>query len=101
MTYYQGYKSQYQQGSKPYQGTRPNYNTGYQGQGQSQSQGIPQSRIDFEMVLPTQLGLEQFLEMTKALKHIEVKYTTPRPHNSQQRPKHTSTNTATSQHKEN
>ena len=54
----QGYKPQYQQGSKPYQGSRPQYNQGYQGQGQSQGQGIQQPRIDFGMVLPTQWGLE-------------------------------------------
>ena len=38
------------------------------------------------MVLPTQnFGLEQFLEMTKALKWVEDKYKNPQPHNSQQR----------------
>ena len=38
---------------------------------------MQQPRIDFGMVLPTQWGLEQFLEMTKALKQIEDKYTNP------------------------
>ena len=35
---------------------------------------IPQPRINFGMILPTEFGLEQFLEMTKALKCIEDKY---------------------------
>ena len=30
---------------------------------------VQQLRIDFGMILPTKFGLEQFLEMTKALKH--------------------------------
>ena len=59
-----------------------------------------QPRIDFGMVLPTNFGLEQFLEMTKALKHVEDKYKNPRPHNSQQRPNGQS-NTGPSQNKEN
>ena len=33
------------------------------------------------MILPTKFGLEQFLEVTKALKHIEDKYT--KPHHNQ------------------
>ena len=34
-----------------------------------------QPRIDFGMVLPApKFGLEQFLEMTKALKQVEDKY---------------------------
>ena len=41
---------------------------------------IPQPRINFGMILPMKFGLEQFLEMTKALKHIEDKYSKP-PYN--------------------
>ena len=33
------------------------------------------------MILPMKFGLEQFLEMTKVLKHIEDKYT--KPHHNQ------------------
>ena len=32
---------------------------------------MQQPRINFGMILPTKFGLEQFLEMTKALKCIE------------------------------
>ena len=38
---------------------------------------MQQLRINFGMILPTKFGLEQFLEMTKALKHIEDKYMKP------------------------
>ena len=42
-----------------------------------------QPRINFGMVLPTsQFGLEQFIEITKALKWVEDKY--KRPQYSQQ-----------------
>ena len=40
-----------------------------------------QLRINFGMVLPTsQFGLEQFIEMTKALKWVEDKYKKPQYH---------------------
>ena len=42
---------------------------------------VQQPRIDFGIILPTKFGLEQFLEMTKVLKHIEDKYT--KPHHNQ------------------
>ena len=67
----------------------------------SQGQGMQQPRIDFGMVLPTQWGLEQFLEMTKALNQIEDKYTNPQPYNSQQRQNNASTSAVTSQDKKN
>ena len=38
---------------------------------------MQQPRINFGMILPTKFGLEQFLEMTKALKCIEDKYLKP------------------------
>ena len=38
---------------------------------------MQQPRIDFGMILPMKFGLEQFLEMTKALKHIKDKYSKP------------------------
>ena len=38
---------------------------------------VQQLRINFGMILPMKFGLEQFLEMTKALKCIEDKYTKP------------------------
>ena len=43
-----------------------------------------QPRINSGMILPTKFGLEQFLEMTKALKQIEDKYNKP-PYNQQNR----------------
>ena len=39
-----------------------------------------QLRIYFGMILPTSFGLEQFLEMTKALKWVEAKYKKPQYH---------------------
>ena len=62
---------------------------------------MQQTQIDFGMVLPMRWGLEQFLEMNKALKQIEDKYTAPAPRNSQMRQINASTNTAPSQNKEN
>ena len=38
---------------------------------------MQQPRINSGMILPTKFGLEQFLEMTKVLKHIEDKYLKP------------------------
>ena len=57
-----------------------------QGQQQPTSKQAPaqQPRIDFGMVLPMTFGLEQFLEMTKALKHVEDKYKRPQ-HNQYNR----------------
>ena len=51
----------------------------YQGQHQpvSNQATMQQPRIDFGMILPTKFGLEQFLEMIKALKCIEDKYLKP------------------------
>ena len=55
------------------------------------------TQIDFGMVLPMQWGLEQFLEMTKALRQIEDNtYTSQFPTETKQQ----STNTATHQNKE-
>ena len=70
--YGSGYKSQYNKGNNQGYGNK----SPYQGQQQpSPSQApVQQLRIDFSMILPTKFGLEQFLEMTKALKHIEDKY---------------------------
>ena len=62
---------------------------------------MQQTRIDFGKVLLTQWGLEQFLDMTKALKQIEDKYTNPWPYNSQQRQNNASTSAATSEDKKN
>ena len=42
---------------------------------------VQQLRINFGIILPTKFGLEQFLEMTKALKRIEDKYM--KPHHNQ------------------
>ena len=68
-SYNQGYKTPYQQGPKQQQGNKPYYQLGYQSQGYIQGQEMCQPRIDFGMVLPApNFGLEQFLEMTKALK---------------------------------
>ena len=76
--YGSGYKSQYNKGNGQYHGNKPLY----QGQHQpvSTQAPIPQPRIDFGMILPMKFGLEQFLEMTKALKCIEDKYSKP-PYN--------------------
>ena len=76
--YGSGYKSQYNKGNGQYHGNKPSY----QGQHQPVSTQAPiqQPRIDFGMILPMKFGLEQFLEMTKALKCIEDKYSKP-PYN--------------------
>ena len=82
----EGYKSQYEQGSKQQQqGNKPYYQLGYQSQGYIQGQEMHQPRMDFGMVLPApNFGLEQFLKMTKALKWVEDKYKN-QPHNFQQK----------------
>ena len=51
----------------------------YQGQHQPASNQAPmqQPRINFGMILHPKFGLEQFVEMTKALKCIEDKYLKP------------------------
>ena len=69
--YGSGYKSQYNKGNNQGYGNK----SPYQGQQQPVPSQAPvqQPRIDFGMILPTKFGLEQFLEMTKALKHIEDK----------------------------
>ena len=75
-------------GQKNFQGNqnynKPNYGPGYKsqynkGQLQPASNQTPmqQSRIDFGMILHLKFGLEQLLEMTKVLKHIEDKYLKP------------------------
>ena len=76
--YGSGYKSQYNKGNGQYHANK----SSYQGQHQPVSTQAPiqQPRINFGMILPTKFGLEQFLEMTKALKHIEDKYLKP-PYN--------------------
>ena len=70
-----GYKSQYNKGNGQNYGNKPLY----QGQHQpvSNQATMQQPRINFGMILPTKFGLEQFLEMTKVLKHIEDKYSKP------------------------
>ena len=70
-----GYTSQYNKGNNQGYGNR----TQYQGQQQPTSNQTPaqQPRIDFGMLLPMTFGLEQFLKMTKALKHVEEKYKRP------------------------
>ena len=76
--YGSGYKSQYNKGNCQYHGNKPLY----QGQHQPLSNQAPmqQPRIDFGMILPMKFGLEQFLEMTKALKCMEDTYSKP-PYN--------------------
>ena len=75
-------------GKKNFQGNqnynKPNYGPGYKsqynkGQHQPVSNQAPmqQLRINFGMILHPKFGLEQFLEMTKVLKHIEYKYLKP------------------------
>ena len=73
--YGSGYKSQYNKGNGQNYGNKPMY----QGQHQPASNQAPiqQPRINFGMILPTKFGLEQFLKMTKVLKHIEDKYSKP------------------------
>ena len=76
--YGSGYKSQYNKGNG-----QNNGNTHlYQGQHQpvSNQATMQQPRINFGMILPTKFGLEQFLEMTKVLKHIEDMYLKPQYH---------------------
>ena len=77
--YGSSYKSQYNKGNNQGYGNKSQY----QGQQQPASNQAPvqQPRIDFGMILPMKFGLEQFLEMTKVLKHIEDKYT--KPHHNQ------------------
>ena len=77
--YRSGYKSQYNKGNNQGYVNK----SLYQGQQQSASNQAPvqQLRIDFGMILPMKFGLEQLLEMTKALKCIEDKYT--KPHHNQ------------------
>ena len=69
----QGYKSQYQQGPKQNQSYHPQNTKGFQGQGQV----MQQPHIDCGIVLPSNFALEQFVEISKALKKIEDKYTHP------------------------
>ena len=73
--YGSGYKSQYNKGNSQNYGNKPLY----QGQHQpvSNQATMQQPRINFGMILPMKFGLEQFLEMTKALKCIEDKYSKP------------------------
>ena len=77
--YGSGYKSQYNKGNNQGYGNK----SPYQGQQEPASSEAPvqQLRINFGMILPTKFGLEQFLEMTKVLKHIEDKYM--KPHHNQ------------------
>ena len=77
--YGSGYKSQYNKGNNQGYGNKSQY----QGQQQPASNQAPvqQPRINFGMILPMKFGLEQFLEMTKALKCIEDKYI--KPHHNQ------------------
>ena len=67
-----------QQGKWQNNGNKPPY----QGQHQpvSNQATMQQPRINFGMILPMEFGLEQFLEMTKVLKHIEDKYSKPQYH---------------------
>ena len=90
----QGCKSQYQQGPKQNQSYCPQNMKGFQGQGQDQVTQQPQ--IDCGIVLPSNFTLEQFVEISKALKKIKDKYAHPHP----QRKASASHNTVTSQNKE-
>ena len=78
-SYGSGYKLQYNKGNNQGYGNKSTY----QGQQQPAPSQAPvqQPRIDFGMILPMKFGLEQFLEMTKALKCIEDKYM--KPHHNQ------------------
>ena len=67
---------------------------GFQGQGQGQV--MQQPWIDCGIVLLSNFTLEQFVEISKALKKIEDMYTHPHP----QRQASASHNTVTSQNKE-
>ena len=75
--YGSGYKSQYNKGNNPGYGNK----SLYQQQPVPSQAPVQQLRINFGMILPMKFGLEQFLEMTKVLKHIEDKYT--KPHHNQ------------------
>ena len=77
--YGSGYKSQYNKGNNQGYGSK----SPYQGQQQPVPSQAPvqQLRINFGMILPMKFGLEQFLEMVKALKCIEDKYM--KPHHNQ------------------
>ena len=69
--YGSGYKSQYNKGNGENYGNK----SSYQGHQSAPNQApMQESRINFGMILPMKFGLEQFLEMTKALKCIEDKY---------------------------
>ena len=70
-----GYKSQYNKGNSQKHGNKPSYQE--QHQPVSNQATMQQPRINVGMILPTKFGLEQFLEMTKVLKHIEDKYSKP------------------------
>ena len=85
----QVYKSQYHQGPKQNQSYCPQNTKGFQGQGQV----TQQPWIDCGIVLPSNFTLEQFVEISKALKKIEDKYAHPCP----QRKASASHNTVTSQ----
>ena len=94
--YGSGYKSQYTKGNNQSHGNRSQY----QGQHQPASNQTPEQepRINFGMVPPMKFGLEQFLEMTKALKWIEDKYKRP-PYNQYNR--HEPSNGGNNSNKEN
>ena len=75
--YGSGYKSQYKGNDQNY-GNKPLYHG--QHQPVSNQATMQQPRINFDMILPMKFGLEQFLEMTRVLKHIEYKYLKPQYH---------------------
>ena len=94
--YGSGYKPQYSKGNNQHYGNR----TQYQGQQQPGLNQMPecQLRINFGMILPTQFGLEQFIEMIKALKRVEDKY---KKHPYHQQNKHEPSNGGNNTNKEN
>ena len=69
--YGSGYKSQYNKGNNKGYGNKSLYQV--QQQLMPSQSPVQQLRINFGMILPIKFGLEQFLEMTKVLKHIEDK----------------------------
>ena len=84
------------QGNQNY--NKPNYGLGYKSQynkGQHQpasnQAAMQQLRINFGMILHPKFGLEQLLEMTKALKHIEDKYSKPQYNRHEPGPKRETT----------
>ena len=80
-------KSGYGSGYKPHNKVNNQHygnKSQYQGQHQPGSNKIPEQQPRISMILPMKFGLEQFLEMTKALQWVEDKYNKP-PYNQHNR----------------